>query len=72
MAKKTNDWIVATLNNPDYTSQDFHVLAGMNLDNTQMLSEEQYKKSNFILNNDAFKDANGNFSEQKFDDFYRQ
>jgi hypothetical protein len=29
-------------------------------------------KSNFIRNNDNFKDENGNFSEQKFNDYYNQ
>jgi hypothetical protein len=35
-----------------------------------MLSKEDYLKSNFIKQNDAFKDKNGEFSEDKFDAFY--
>ena len=69
MAK--NDWIVAGINNPDFTSYDFSTIADMNLNNTQMLSKEEYLKSDFIKNNDLFKDESGNFSNQKFDDFYR-
>ena len=53
MAK--NDWIVAGLNNPDFTSYDFSNIADMNLDNTQMLSADEYLKSDFIRNNDLFK-----------------
>jgi hypothetical protein len=37
MAK--NDWIVASLNNPNFTPADFSNIAEMTLDNTQMLSE---------------------------------
>lgn len=69
MAK--NDWIVAGINNPDFTSYDFSTIADMNLNNTQMLSKEEYLKSDFIKNNDLFKDESGNFSNKKFDDFYR-
>ena len=69
MAK--NDWIVAGINNPDFTSYDFSTIADMNLNNTQMLSKKEYLKSDFIKNNDLFKDESGNFSNKKFDDFYR-
>ncbi len=69
MAK--NDWIVAGINNPDFTSYDFSTIADMNLNNTQMLSKEEYLKSDFIKNNDLFKDESGNFSNKKFDEFYR-
>lgn len=64
MAK--NDWIVAGLNNPDFTSYDFSTIADMDLNNTQMLSANEYLKSDFIKNHDMFKDDNGNFSEDKF------
>ena len=58
---KANDWIVAGLNNPDFTVKDFSNIADMTVDNTQLLSEDEYLKSNFIKNNDAFKDENGHF-----------
>lgn len=66
---KENDWLVAGLMNPDYNVGQFKAI-GMNLDNTQMLSKKQYLKSPFIQNNDAFKDDSGQFSEQKFDEYY--
>jgi hypothetical protein len=37
MAK--HDWIVAGINNPDFTVYDFSTIADMNLDNTQILSK---------------------------------
>lgn len=69
---KANDWIVAGLNNPDFTVKDFSNIADMTVDNTQLLSEDEYLKSNFIKNNDAFKDENGKFSKSKFDTFYKK
>lgn len=70
MAK--NDWIVAGLNNPDFTNSDFTNIADMTVDNTQLLSRDEYLKSNFIRNNPIFADANGKFSEQKFTDYYQK
>jgi hypothetical protein len=69
MAK--NDWIVASINNPDFTPYDFSTIAEMSLNNTQMLSEQEYLKSNFIKNHELFKDDTGNFSEKKFKQFYQ-
>ena len=54
MAK--NDWIVAGLNNPDFTPYDFSTIAELDLNNTQMLSADEYLKSDFIKNHDMFKD----------------
>lgn len=70
MAK--NDWIVAGLNNPDFTNADFSNIADMTIDNTQLLSRDEYLKSDFIKNNPAFKDDNGNFSTDKFTDYYNK
>ena len=50
MAK--NDWIVAGLNNPDFTPYDFSTIADLDLNNTQMLSADEYMKSDFIKNHD--------------------
>lgn len=66
---KNNDWIVANINNPGFTPGDFRA-SGLDMDNTQILSKEEYLQSDFIKTNDAFKDANGDFSEKKFSDFY--
>jgi hypothetical protein len=70
MAK--NDWIVAGLNNPDFTPYDFSTIAELNLNNTQMLSAEEYMKSDFIKNHDMFKDDSGNFSEDKFRQYHQK
>ena len=70
MAK--NDWIVAGLNNPDFTPYDFSTIAELDLNNTQMLSAEEYMKSNFIKNHDMFKDDSGNFSESKFKQYHQK
>ena len=69
MAK--NDWIVAGLNNPDFTPYDFSTIADLTLDNTQMLRKDEYLKSDFIKNHDLFKDESGNFSEDKFNQYYQ-
>lgn len=69
---KQNDWIVATVNNPTYDSQDFQYLSGLTLDNTQLLPKEAYLKSSFIRENQAFKDKDGNFDERIFDNVYRE
>ena len=69
MAK--NDWIVAGLNNPDFTPYDFSTIADLTLDNTQMLSKDEYLKSDFIKNHDMFKDESGKFSENKFNQYYQ-
>jgi hypothetical protein len=38
----------------------------MDLTNTQMLSADEYLKSDFIKNHEMFKNENGSFSEDKF------
>ena len=66
-----NDWIVANLNNPGMTDEMFK-MKGLDTDNTQFLSEDQYLKSNYILNNKAFQNDQGVFSQDKFDDYYKE
>lgn len=68
MAK--NDWIVAGLNNPDFTPYDFSTIADMDLNNTQMLSADEYLKSDFIRNHEMFKDSSGKFSEKAFRQYH--
>lgn len=70
MAMKENDWLVASLNNPEFTSQDFKNVSGMTLDNTQFMSKDVYKNSPYIRNQKIFQDNEGNFSDQKFDAYY--
>ncbi len=68
---KQNDWLVASLNNPDFTPQDFKDVSGMTLDNTQFLSKDEYKKSSFVRNQKASQDNEGKFSDDKFDAYYK-
>ena len=70
MVMKQNDWLVASLNNPEFTAQDFKDVSGMTLDNTQFMSKDVYKNSPYIRNQKMFQDSNGNFSDQKFDAYY--
>lgn len=67
---KQNDWIVASINNPNFSVQDFRDI-GLDLDNTQLLPMQEYLKSNFITQNDAFKNDQGAFSKEKFESFYK-
>ena len=64
-----NDWLVANINNPDFTVSDFKNIADMSIDNTQFLKKDQYLKSDFIKNNPAFKGNDGQFSQKKFDQY---
>lgn len=68
---KQNDWIVATINNPTFDAGDFQHISDMTLDNTQLLSKDQYLKSRYIRENDLFKNDQGEFSEELFDRFYQ-
>lgn len=68
---KQNDWIVASINNPTFDAGDFQHISDMTLDNTQLLSKDQYLKSRYIRENDMFKNAQGEFSEELFDRFYQ-
>lgn len=67
-----NDWLVANINNPDFTVSDFKNIADMSIDNTQFLNKDQYLKSDFIKNNPAFKGNDGSFDQKKFDKYYDQ
>ena len=68
---KQNDWIVASINNPTFDAGDFQHISDMTLDNTQLLSKDQYLKSRYIRENDLFKNTQGEFSEELFDRFYQ-
>lgn len=43
-----NDWLVAVTNKPSYRIYDLMIYAGMTPDNTQFLSEEDYRQSNWV------------------------
>lgn len=64
------DWILENMANPTYDVSDLVSLGGVDTSNTQFLSKEQYKKYNFIK--EQFKDNQGNFQEQLFNDYYDQ
>jgi len=68
MAK--NDWIVASLNNPNFTPEDMEDVLGLSVDNTQMLSMDDYERSPYIKNHEAFKNEDGSFNRGKFVEFY--
>ena len=61
---KQNDWIIATMNNPELDTFDFKNLANMSLDNTQLLSKDAYLNSTEVRNNQLFQDENGNFQNK--------
>ena len=65
---KQNDWLVAGITNPEFTTNDF-LISGLNVNNTQLLTQEQYKKSPFIR--EAFTE-NGTFDEGAFNQFYKR
>lgn len=64
---KENDWLVAGILNPEFSTSDF-LISGLTPDNTQLLTQEQYKNSSFVK--DKFTE-NGIFNEQAFEDFYK-
>ena len=68
---KQNDWIVANINNPEFTESDFKNIQGLTLDNTQLLPFESYLNSKFITENDKFKGNDGLFNKDKFEEFYK-
>lgn len=67
---KQNDWIIANINNPDFTIADFQNIADMNSENTKLLTYEDYLNKDFVKENDLFKDKNGNFNEDLFKNYY--
>lgn len=69
---KQNDWIIANLNNPSFTTAELKNIGGLTLENTQLLPMDQYLKSKKILDNPAFQDDQGQFSKNKFKDYYNE
>ena len=67
--QKSHDWILNVMQNPNLSTADLKA-AGLNTDNTSLLSEDIYKQSNKITENPIFKDENGMFDETKFHQFY--
>ena len=67
---KQNDWIIANINNPDFTVSDFKNIGGLSLDNTQLLPIDQYLKNDKVVNNELFKDSSGQFNKDIFKNYY--
>lgn len=66
---KPNDWLVSTSLNPGMDLTKFEA-AGLNGDNTQMLTRDEYKNTSFVQDN--FKTEDGKFDEVKFNKVYDQ
>ena len=64
-----NDLILNLLANDSFTVSDFKAV-GLTADNTKLESEDRYKSSQMIQENELFKDDNGNFSEDIFHQYY--
>ena len=69
MIPKENDMLLNMIANPQFTVIDFQSV-GLTGENTNLLSEDQYKASDKIRNHEYFQDINGNFDEAKFHNFY--
>lgn len=69
---KKNDYIIASINNPDFTAEDFRNVAGYSLKDTQMLKEEDYLSNDFIKSNPLFQDSTGTFRKELFSEFYKE
>ena len=61
--------ILNLLANDSFTVSDFKA-AGLTADNTKLESEEKYKSSQMIQENELFQDEEGNFDEQAFHQYY--
>lgn len=65
---KEFDWMLESINNPSFTNSDFKSV-GINMNNTSLLSKEDYKNSTVIKENPVFQ-TEGEFDEVKFDNIY--
>lgn len=68
---KKHDWILETINNQNFSPTDFKSI-GMSTENTQLLPIDDYLKSSYITDNPLFKNTEGEFSKDKFTQFYNQ
>lgn len=68
---KKHDWILENINNQDFSPTDFKSI-GMSTADTQLLPMDVYLKSSYITDNPLFKNDNGEFSKDKFKQFYDQ
>ena len=66
--KKPNDIFVSVLTDPSASITNL-MASGLNVDNTGLLSPEQYKQSDFVKK--QFTDQNGKFQDDKFNQAYQ-
>ena len=66
--KKENDWLVATINNPDFNYSQLKAI-GLTSDNTSLLTKDEYKQSPFIQEKFKSKDTD-TFDEAAFNKYY--
>ena len=65
--KKPNDWFIAQIDNPSFTTGNFRDV-GLTADNTGLLDRNTYKNSKYVQ--DKFKDDEGKFDEVSFNKVY--
>ena len=69
MANKQRDWIIVNIDNPGFTPTDFKIV-GLTAADTQLRPFDDYLSNPIITEDSRFKDNNGNFSKDKFKEFY--
>lgn len=67
MEQKTNDWVAALLNRPDFNMVDMYA-NGVRPDNTGIQDRDYYK--NIPQVQEQFTGENGQFDENKYNEFY--
>ena len=68
--QKGHDWILNILSNPTFSTADFKN-AGLDASNTSLLKEQDYLKSQKILENPQFAGEDQKFDNNKFHNFYQ-
>ena len=67
---KRNDFFATLINNPDLTIKDLKD-NDITPDNSSLLSKDEYKNMEAVKNCSEFLDDNGNFDDNKFDEYYK-
>lgn len=69
MANKQRDWIIVNIDNPGFTPTDFKIV-GLTAADTQLRPFDDYLNNPIITEDQRFKDKDGNFSKDKFKQYY--
>jgi hypothetical protein len=64
-----NDLMLNMLANQNFNISDFKEI-GLSANNTKLETEDTYKQSKMIQENDLFKNDDGNFDDNKFHQYY--